>query len=140
MISLVTLDIILLGARVTADLKDTLLVSESLKGVVDESQFYDDAYDKKSTTTLYFSDENNSINIDLDSLDINNTDSTLKISFECNSHLSGRISEGSFKKIEINFMGYILSREIEELKNINVLFSSIDLCTMTLTFGFIDPI
>ena len=120
--------------------KESVYVSEALKGIVDESQFYDSSYNKKNITTLYFSNEKDPVDINLETLDINNIDNVLKIVFECNSYLAGQLTDESFEKIDMSFMGYVSSRKIDSLKSTSVSFSSVDLCIVTLTFGFIDPI
>ena len=116
------------------------MMSESLQGIVDESQFYQKSSDQKSLTKLVFSGSDRFIDIDVDSIQLNSIEKELEIKFECNAYLTGEILDGNFCRVEINFLGYVFTREITSTKKTCVDFSTKDLCTIALTFEFASPI
>lgn len=115
-------------------------MSKSLVGRLDERQLYDAVSINNSSTLLYRSGDLDPIEIDIDNININNSDKTLTVKFECNTYLAGQIIDTKFKKIDICFLDYVASREIANLKNSFISFPASDLCMMTLTFDFVDPI
>jgi len=122
------------------DQPPSLLISDSLKGVIDENQFYQKPDIKKNFARLDFSNSERSIDIDIDFIDIDKLAREAKIQFECNAYLAGEITDKSFSRLTVSFLGYDFTREIVSTKKIHVSFPTSDLCIVTLTFCISSPI
>lgn len=120
--------------------KDSFFMSESLKGKVDTSQFYDDVKEGEGVTTFYFSEDRSPVNVHVDNLEIDNENNVITLSFECNASMAGKMVDGKFKRVDIDFGGYPLSRKIKNLISTKITFPAPDLCFVVLSFDFIHHI
>ena len=124
----------------TLEDKETFFMSESLKGVVDKKQFYKRDSDKKITSLLYLSEKSEPVSIDIDRLEIDKKEKIISMKFECNGFLTGQILDLGLERVEIDFAGHIITRKISGSRNSLVEFPADDLCSVMLTFDFVDPI
>jgi hypothetical protein len=124
------------------DQSDTLLMSDSLKGVIDENQFYQESISdtRKNFARLDFLNSEKHIEVDLNFMEIDRASQEIKIQFECNKHLTGEILDKDLTKLSADFSGYVFIKEITSTKKEHVDFSTSDLCIVTLTFCFASPI
>ena len=120
--------------------KETFFMSESLKGRVEPSQFYNDLKEGEGISSFYFLDQKAPVNVNVDNLELDNEKNRITISFECNPRVAGKMIDEKLKRIDIDFGGYLVSRKIAKLASSKITFPTRDLCFAVLSFDFVHHI